>query len=309
LLVPVVFAFVSLVEGESCPAPVDVEARVRAILHLSAEQQLSEGFAVERREAGLYVALHSADSTLIGERMLPTNGSCDELAQAAAVVLSAWLTDVHPDFAGALPPKPEPEPEPEPEPDPKPEPEPEPAKPAARPPPPPAPPAPVGHRWQLLLGLGGELSDGALAPTLLTGASYGAELSGLAVSARVLVTLPRKQPLDPGQVSWRRWPLSVGPTLRLATPTLALALSAGPAVAWLHLEGHSFDHVSSQDGPSWGGFAEAVVSGKGRPFTPFGAFVAHFYPKETEAYVARLVQRWVLPPLSLTVTVGARFSP
>ena len=306
------FAFVSLVEGESCPAPVDVEARVRAILHLSAEQQLSEGFAVERREAGLYVALRSGDSTLIGERMLPTSGSCEELAQAAAVVLSAWLTDVHPDFAGALPSRPEPSP-PAPEPNPPPAPEPEPARPPPKPAPPPPVlpnlPVPAKHRLHFLLGVGGDLSNGALAPTLLTGASYGAEVSGLAVSARALITLPREQPLGPGQISWRRWPLSLGPTMRLDTPTLALALSAGPALAWLHLGGDSFDHVTTQDGAAWAGFAEVLVSGKGRPVTPFGTFTAHFYPKETEAYVTRLARRWVLPPLSLTITVGARFVP
>jgi hypothetical protein len=216
-------------------------------------------------------------------------------------------------LAAALPPKPPPEPAPEPEPEPQPQPEPKPKpKPPELVPPPPAPltpPVSIEHRWQFLLGAGGDLSNGALAPTLLTGASYGAEVSGFAVSARALITLPRKQPLDPGQVSWRRWPLGVGPTLRLETPTLALALSAGPAVAWLHLAGDSFDHDTSQDGAAWGGFAEVLVSGKGRPFTPFAAFVAQFYPKDTEVYVTRLAQRWVLPPLSLSITVGARFVP
>ncbi len=306
MLVPVVFALVSLVEGDTCPAPVDVEARVRTILHLSAEQQLSEGFVVERHEAGLYVALRSADSTSIGERMLPTQGSCEELAQAAAVVLSAWLTDVHPDFAGALPP-PKPEPAPEPEPKPTPAPKPEPPR------PPPTPPVVSKrlpkHRWQTQLGVGGELSNGTLVPALLAGASYGAEASGLALSARALITLPRNQPLEPGQIVWRRWPLGIGPTLRLASPTLAFAASAGPAVAWLHLEGDSFDQVSTENGAMWGGFAEAVLAGRGRPFTPFGAFVAYIYPKETEVYVARLAQLWVLPPLSLSLTVGARFTP
>ncbi|MDF3069531.1 MAG: hypothetical protein K0R38_5132 [Polyangiaceae bacterium] len=58
---------------------------------------------MQRREAGLFVELRSADATSIGERLLPVEGSCDELAQAAAVVLSAWLSDVHPDFAPELP--------------------------------------------------------------------------------------------------------------------------------------------------------------------------------------------------------------
>lgn len=308
MLASVVFAFVSLVDGETCPAPVDVEARVRTILHLSPEQQLTEGFAVERHEAGLYVALRSSDSTLIGERTLPTEGSCDELAQAAAVVLSAWLTDVHPDFAGALPP-----PQPEPEPASMPEPEPEPAQPAQPAPTsvaaPSSPPAPPAHRWHLTLGGGGDLSNGALVPALLLGASYGAQVTGLALSARALFTLPRDQRLEPGQVTWRRWPLALGPTLRLATPVLAFAVSAGAAVAWLHMAGDSFDRVSSQGGAVWGGFAEALVSGRGRPLTAFAAFNAQLYPAETRAYVIGLPQSWVLPPLSLTLSVGVRFSP
>ena len=62
---------------------------MHVILHLRPEQALSEHFVVERHEAGLYVELRSADSTLIGERTLPAEGSCDELAQAAAVILNA----------------------------------------------------------------------------------------------------------------------------------------------------------------------------------------------------------------------------
>ena len=136
MLIPVLFALQSLAAGETCPAAEDVQAKVRTILHLAPEQQLTESFLVERHEAGLYVVLKAADASVIGERTLPLEGSCDELAQAAAVVLSAWLTDVHPDFAGALPaPVPAPAPEPQPPP--------EPAKPEATPPPAVRKPAPV----------------------------------------------------------------------------------------------------------------------------------------------------------------------
>jgi len=303
LLVPVLLAFVSLVEGESCPAPVDVEARVRTILHLSPEQQLTEGFAVERHEAGLYVALRSADSTLIGERTLPTAGSCDELAQAAAVVLAAWLTDVHPDFAGALPP---PEPPPPPEPEPKLPPSPPPPEPPLPLPPPPR--QPPEHQLHLTLGVGGDLASG-IAPAVFLGGSYGAELSGFAVSARAMLTLSRSQELGPGKISWRRWPLGVGPTLRLATPNVAMAFSAGPAVAWLQLGGDSFDSVRDQNVAAWGGFAEALVSGRGHPFTPFGALDLQFYPGNTTAYVSGVDLRWPVPSVSVSVVVGARLAP
>ena len=168
MLVPVWFAFQALAIGETCPASVDVEARVRTILHLKAEQELSESFLVERHEAGLNVELRGADASTIGQRTLPTEGSCDELAQAAAVVLSAWLTDVHPDFAGALP-APEPKPGPEPPPEPKSE-----LEPPKPPPvtetkaPPPKSPAPVTARaWDFALGIGADYSasHAALTPS------------------------------------------------------------------------------------------------------------------------------------------------
>jgi hypothetical protein len=308
LFVPALLALVSLVEGEDCPAPVDVAARVRTILHLSPEQQLSEGFAVERHEAGLYVALRGADSSLIGERTLPTSGSCHELAQAAAVVLAAWLSDVHPDFAGALPAPPAVPPPEQPEPPPPPPPPPATARAPAAAPPPPAGSA-AQRRLHVLGGLGGDLTGGALSPALLLGASFGAEVSGVALSARALLTLPRQEPLGPGQVTWRRWPLGIGPSLRLATGTWAFSLSAGPAAAWLGLGGDSFDRVADQNGLVWGGFGELLVSGRAHPFAPFGALNVQFYPGNTTAYVSGLDLSWDLPPLSATLIVGARLAP
>lgn len=310
MFAPALLAFVSLVEGEDCPAPVDVAARVRTILHLSPEQQLSEGFAVERHEAGLYVALRGADSSLIGERTLPTSGSCHELAQAAAVVLAAWLSDVHPDFAGALP-SPPAQPPAVPPPDQPEPPHPPPASSATTPPPAPPPRAASAaqRRLHVVAGLGGDLTDGALSPALLLGASFGAEVSGLALSARALLTLPREEPLGPGQVSWRRWPLGIGPSLRLASGTWAFSLSAGPAAAWLGLGGDSFDRVVDQNGLVWGGFGELLVSGRAYPFAPFGALNVQLYPGNTTAYVSGLDLSWDLPPLSATLIVGARLAP
>jgi hypothetical protein len=312
LFLPALLALVSLIEGENCPAPVDVAARVRTILHLSPEQQLSEGFAVERHEAGLYVALRGADSSLIGERTLPTAGSCDELAQAAAVVLAAWLSDVHPDFAGALPAPAVQVPEAPSNTQPG---APPPAAAKAAPPPssPPLPPpaaAPtVRRRLHVVAGLGGDLTNGELSPALLLGASFGAEVSGLAVSARALVTLTREQPLEPGLVTWRRWPLGIGPSLRLATSAWALSLSAGPAMAWLRLGGESYDRVAEANGLVWGGFGEVLVSGRGYLFAPFGALSVQYYPANTTAYVGGSDLSWDLPKLSATVVVGARLAP
>jgi hypothetical protein len=316
LLVPLWFAFQSLVQGETCPAPVDVEARVRVILHLSPEQELSEGFIVERHEAGLYVELRSADSTLIGQRTLPTAGTCDELAQAAAVVLSTWLSDVHPDFAGALP-APVPQPEPEPQPEPQPEPPPprtrstEDSKLQARPTSPPAPPPgrPTPRAWDLALGLGSDFTGGHFALALPFSVGYLAVGGGFGLAAMTIATPSRKDPLGPGQVNWRRWPLGVGPSLRVGQPRLAWDFSPGVAVGWLHVSGTNFDHTSQQDGVVWGGYLNLRASSRGPHWGVFALADAQFYPGEARVYVTGISAAWTVPALSLALAVGVDFSP
>jgi len=306
LLVPIWFALQPLVQGENCPAPLDVEARVRVILHLGAEQELREGFIVERHEAGLYVELRSADSTLIGERTLPTTGSCDELAQAAAVVLSTWLSDVHPDFAGALPER-SPDPEaPAPVPAPKPEPT---ARAQPKPAALPAPARSTRRRWDLALGIGGDLTGGRF--TVALPATLGYELldTGFGVQLMTIVTPSRHDPLFPGQVSWRRWPLGVGPTWRSGGPRLAAELSPGVALAWLHVAGQDFDHNGAHDAVVWGGYFNVRVSSRGRHWGVFGLADAQFYPIKADVYVSGVQPAWPVPRWSLVLAAGVDFSP
>ena len=310
LFVAAAFAFTSLVGGETCPAPADVEQRVRAILHLSSEQQLDESFIVERHEAGLFVELRSVDSTSIGQRTLPTEGSCDELAQAAAVVLSAWLTDVHPDFAGALPTPPEPDAEPAPEPAPEPPPQPAPA-------PKPELPAPVQrrtpplrpraiHQLELSLAGGADLSGSKLAVAGLASVAYVPSDSGWGVRALTLVDAARRQPLGAGAVLWRRWPLGLGPALRLAAASAVWDFSAGPALCWVRLAGRDFDDNATRDAPSWAGFLSLRLASRGR-WGVFGQALGQVYLGDTAAYERDA--EYPLPRFSLAVLFGAHWSP
>ncbi len=310
MLVPVLFAFQSLVVGENCPAAVDVEARVRTILHLTPEQELSEGFAVERHEAGLYVELRSADSTLIGQRTLPAEGSCDELAQAAAVVLSAWLSDVHPDFAGALPPGVAPEPEPAPAPEPAPPP-PLPAPRVAPAPPPPRVAAPA-RAWDLALGIGGDLAGGEPALAGYVGVGYGARATGWGGALMLAPALARNESLGqgPGSVQWRRWPVGVGPSLRLAQGSVDWDFTAGPALAWLHLVASQLQRLNPpQNGALWGGFLNLRLASHARPWGVFGLLDAQLYPKRVTVHATNVSPDYVLPIWGLSLAVGARFSP
>jgi len=307
LLAPALFAFQSLVVGETCPAPVDVEARVRSILHLAPERELSEGFAVERHESGLYVELRLADSTLIGQRTLPADGNCDELAQAAAVVLSAWLSDVHPDFATELPPVPPPPIPPDSG-----LPRPLPAAPPAPPPPAasPAPRAPPSRPWQLGLGLGADISEsGPAAAGYLVG-SYAPVTQGWGVTGFVGATSFREQQLGPGYVDWWRWPLGVGPSFRVTTGSVAWDASAGPVLGWLHFTGSNFDHTSGQDGLAWGGFLNLRASSRGRAGM-FGLVSAQLYPGDFAAQATGLDGPWLapVPKLSVGLALGAWLAP
>jgi hypothetical protein len=313
LLVPLLIGFESLVVGETCPAPVDVDARVRSILHLPPEQELSEAFLVERHESGLYVELRNADATVIGQRTLPVEGSCDELAQAAAVVLSAWLSDVHPDFAGALPPAPAPEPAPvAPVPEP-----PTPAPQLAAAPPMPAPSArpPPPRRLELALGAGADLAVGAHADATFAASSvmvidYAPPTRGWGLSGFAAAIWPRQLPLGPGLVDWRRWPLGIGPSLRLVTGGVRWDASAGPALGWLHFAALKFDRVSGQNGFELGGFIRVRAASRGRA----GVFLqtdTRFFPRESGASATFRGGEWraQVPGFSVGLAAGGWLAP
>ena len=305
MLVPVLFAFQSLVVGEKCPAPVDVEARVRSILHLAPEQEPSESFAVERHESGLYVELRSADSTLIGQRTLPAEGNCDELAQAAAVVLSAWLSDVHPDFATALPTPTPPIPPDSGLPPPLPAAPPTP-RPQAAPPP---PRAPTPRPWEGGLALGADVSGGTLAAAGYLLGSYAPAPQGLGLSAFMGASWFREEPLGPGVVDWWRWPLGIGPSWRVTTGGVAWDASAGPALAWLHFAASHFDRTSGQEGFQLGGFLNLRVSSRGRRAGVFGLATAQLYPGDFAAYAKGVDGRVPIPKFTAGLALGAWLSP
>lgn len=310
MLVPVLFAFQSLVAGETCPAPIDVETRVRGILHLAPERELSEGFAVERHESGLYVELRLADSTLIGQRTLPADGTCDELAQAAAVVLSAWLSDVHPDFATELPPPaPPPIPPdsglPRPLPAAPPSPQPQAASPSLH--------SPTPRPWEAGAALGVDLSasGGTVAAAGYLLGSYRPAAQGWGVSAFVGASSFREERLGPGLVDWWRWPLGIGPSLRVVTGPVAWDASAGPALGWLHFSASKLDRTSAQNGVEPGGFLSLRASSRGRRGGVFGFVNAQVYPGDFAAKATGVGGPWFAPvsQFSLGLALGAWLSP
>jgi len=310
LLLPIWFSLQALPGEESCPSPLEVEARVRGILHVPAEREMGESFLIERHEAGLYVELRGTDSVLIGQRTLayaPAQ-TCEDMAQAAAVVLAAWLTHVHPDFAGELP-EPELPPKPQSPPEiPKPPeaPKPSPTSEVRAPPPRSAPRAPYALDLALAVG-----SDYTARQFVLAG--YGAvalvpKSGGIGLGLSVIPTTARSQGLAPGSFHWSRSALVVGPVARLGALGLIWDASGGPALGWLRFAGGAFEHKYQPGGVTWGGLLSLRASLRGR-WGGFALIEAQLYPAKSSAYATGVGQEWVLPRANVGLFVGARLWP
>jgi len=121
------------------------------------------------------------------------------------------------------------------------------------------------------------------------------------------VDTARREPLGGGGVEWRRWPLALGPTLRVASDRLAWDVSAGPALVWLRLAGEGFDRNLVQNELTLGAFGQLQLSTRGRRWAALAIGNAQLYFGNSEAYVGQLSHR--LPRAGLAVLVGARWSP
>lgn len=310
-----------LVAGtEECPAPSAVDARTREILGLSAGAVVPEHASVSREGASLRVTLRAADARVLGERLLPAEGSCDEQAAAVAVLLAAWLSDVHPEYVGALPDAP---------PTPvlaSPQPETPPAPPAEPPPPLAAPVVPPArdnaapavpqqserrapHRSiELSAAAGGVLSSASPVPFGTLGLHYLPQSNGLGAALAVTLSTPRREDLSGGSVSYFRWPLVLGPALRASLGSTLLDVTAGPAAAWFHLSGVNFQDPATHDVVVWGGALAARWALPQGRLAPFIEVSGMAFAKARAVVRHGTDERSVdLPNLELYASLGGSF--
>jgi hypothetical protein len=160
---------------------------------------------------GVRLRLVRGDGTVVGDRRLDGGFPCDELAEAAALVLASWQSELQ-------------------------------AAPVTAPPPataPAAPARPAAAATTIELGAGltaaPDLVPGA---TLVAAVGRGAWAAELTAGASVF----RRDDVGGGQVRWLRAPLILG--LRRRWPVgqaWALDATAGPAAALLLVRGEGFD--------------------------------------------------------------------
>jgi len=274
-----------------CPEAAAVEAKLRETLGLSSEVRIEERVSVAREGDQLRVTARGKDDRLLGERLLPAEGSCEELAGAVAVVLAAWISDEHPEYVAAAPAPETPPPAPS-------EPVPPPLPPSAIAPvvaplpptraaetPPPTARRKAGH-FDIGAALGASISGDGVVPLGALGGRWMPEGMGLGGSLSASVSGSRSLDLSEGSVRYWRWPLLLGPALRLPLGAAFLDLQGGAALAWLHIEGVDFSGPNRQNALAAGGFASARValsSGLLRPFAELSGLI--WGP--TEAFVQR----------------------
>jgi hypothetical protein len=309
LLGPAIYGHMLDIQSETeCPSASAIEAHVRQILDLEGKR-VEERAIVTHDGHALRVVLRGADGRDVGERLLSTDASCDDLAQAVAVVLATWISDVHPEFVGALPQR-------QPEPDAKPidtrsattsEPRARFAHEVATPET--TPPRGVSRHIEPGLGVGvGIAGPKAAAVASLVAAWIPSSGIGLAVSATLAST--REQPLADGTLAWRRWPVAAGLVLRVPLRGALLDFSGGGAFAWSHLVGRGFPSTSSADDFALGAFASARVASSEGTLVPFAALTGYAWLARSAAYVrpeggAELD----LPRYDFTLVAGVAWRP
>lgn len=286
----------------ACPPADAVHARVRTILGLDSVVALAESAEVGRDGTSLRVTLRAADGRTLGDRLVPAEGTCDELAGVAAVILASWLSDVHPEFVSTLP---EPLQAPERE-----------GLPTASAPSPPQDQAPSrsdhsDHRaraqrhFSFGVAVGSSFSSASPAPLAALGVHWLPNKSGLGWSLAATATGAHDRTLGEGNVRYWRWPLSTGPVLRLALSPLNLDLGAGAALTWLHVRGESFALPETHNSLLGGVYTSLRVSNFTRfgPFAPFVEVTGIGWPS-VRPYLSPTDRAVTLPHFELFLSLG-----
>jgi hypothetical protein len=238
------------VTGDStCPEPEAVARRL-------AELAPTDAPAAPDAAAGRVILTYNAQSlrlVLLGPnsnelavRELASEGTCDDLATAAAVVVAAWKADLDTGLLPgvSLPPRPPP---------------PAPPPTIARP----APVAPPAARpLRLELGLGFVVSDvdGTVAPGAMLIGSFGRGALGLDASLDGTTSRNASVGELPGAASFTRVTLAVGPAWQPRRGALRADLHLEGLLAVLHVRGNGVPNAASDTTLQLGGAAGGRVA-------------------------------------------------
>jgi hypothetical protein len=231
-----------LAGDSACPTPTEVGDRLAQLSGLATGNPGSGQHRayLSSADGTVHVELLGPDGRLLAERTLDRTGSCADLAEAVAVVLSTWEAEFNPNIATSvkLPP----------------------VAPALCPTlapsevrevkPPPAP----SLRFDVGIGLLASITGGEVVP----GATVAGSLSpargqlGLALALSASSTHSQSIGSFTSTAHWTRMALAAGPRYRLGRSALMLDLHVGGVIALLHVEGAGLPSTTSDSSAQFG---------------------------------------------------------
>lgn len=229
-----VWMSVSIAGAADCPTEAAVVGRLRTLLGRPPAPGLDRAVVVAR-DGGLEVQLHRADGTVIGMRHLAAAGDCDQRAEAVAVTLASWESELAGSGSPAL------------------------ELPSLR-----APLAvSAAHRppprlsWEVEAAFLGSIAGEAFAPGASIGVTLGKRRFPLAARLGLAGMDTRDVALSEGRGSFSRWALVLGPTFEALSKVVRLELHADLLAGWVFIQGNGFTTNRSANAfdPALGGGA------------------------------------------------------
>jgi hypothetical protein len=229
--------------GDSvCPTPAEVRDRLAQLSNSTAGDpgSVRHRANLSSKDGMVHVELLGPDGRLLAERTLDKTGSCADLAEAAAVVISSWEAEFSPNVATSV---------------------------VLPPPAPPARPAPAlpemkavqpephsPMRFDVGIGLLASITGGEIVPGLAVAASLSPPHGHLGLAAALSASSTHSQSVGSltGAAHWTRVAMMAGPQYRVTRNAMMLDVHAGGAVALLRVEGVGLPSTASDTSAPFG---------------------------------------------------------
>jgi hypothetical protein len=265
----------------TCPTPEDVAQRLSALRPPETAQTYRA--RVDSTGSEVLIELRDAAGAVLASKSLKPTAPCADLAQAAALFVSAWAEQVQgTEPAGpALPPQLQPVPL--------------------------VPPEPEGLRWEL--GVGAQLGGPPFAPGVLLDVALGSRHSSWAIGLELDLRASTRLPLGPGEFGYTPLSARVGPRFRLLLGPLGLDLGLSAVGGVYLLDGEGFDPDQSAHGGRGGASLELRLGWPLGPLRPWLAAQGTAWVQKTTVALRGSAMSTDLPQFEFTAALGVSFGP
>ena len=289
--------------GATCPTAAEVALRFSSMLAPASVPAAGapptagmggDRARIETVDDAVDIELRRSDGILIGHRRLPAQGTCEERARGAAIVLATWESDVHPAFEREI------------------------AAPPAPPPPAPPPPtdvvrtlppvtlAPERAKWDLGAGVSTSVAGGAfVAGARLAGTFLGA--SGIGAQMVVAGEGDRSTSAGSGQAIWSRYTAGAGPAFRRPFGAWAIDANLTLIAALFRVHGEQYPVSYQASGWDAGVVAGGRLIAPGKAWRPWLAIDATRWLDRRDVREAVSGQAREIPAWAASTSLGVSF--